>query len=314
MLTIVVLNFHFRGPKKQRVPKWMRKYIIGYLGRIFCFGYESKQFIVREKQEQELLESEKRREAAEKMLSSSSHANENLFKSRFSLFKRSFQREKKEKSPIDDDSLSQPNEEYQYDNPHTEPAYLKTNNRLNLTKITAENNEYNLKENRIVSEYSNNTSSFNSVIHKTNKLSKTSNAAHANEARSSTHSLSESTKSKKTENQLATGSGEQQPFSDEISRNLEKILMKMQKSFDPFKLQDENLKLAILKEILECQRLLLSSSLAKKEDKHLNITEIYDEWKILAMIVDRICFFLYLAALFVSTGLFFLREQVYNDL
>lgn len=44
ILTIIVLNFHFRGPKKQRVPKWMRIYIIGYLGRLFCFCEESRAF------------------------------------------------------------------------------------------------------------------------------------------------------------------------------------------------------------------------------------------------------------------------------
>ena len=287
MLTIVVLNFHFRGPKKQRVPKWMRKYIIGYLGRVFCFGYESKHFIIREKQEQQLLDNAK---------------NNDMLKSKFSFFKRSIKKERK-----DCKSVNHYNEDSEYDVPESEPAYTKTNNRLNLTKITAENNEYNLKENRIVLEYSNNTSSYNSVIHKAQTLSKNN----TNPARTSTQSLTETTKTKKTDNEANM---EQRPFSDEMSRNLEKLLLKMQKSFDPFKLQDENLKFAILKEVLECQRLLLSSSLTTKEDKQININDVYDEWKILAMIVDRICFFLYLAALFVSTGLFFLREQVYNDL
>ena len=290
MLTIVVLNFHFRGPKKQRVPKWMRKYIIGYLGRVFCFGYESKHFIIREKQEQHLMDNNK---------------NNDMLKSRFSFFKRSIQKEKK-----DCNSINHYNEDPEYDVPESEPAYTKTNNRLNLTKITAENNEYNLKENRIVLEYSNNTSSYNSVIHKAQTLSKNNNNNN-NPARTSTQSLTETTKTKKTDKEANM---EQSPFSDEMIRNLEKILIKMQKSFDPFKIQDENLKFAILKEVLECQRLLLSSSLTTKEDKQMNINDVYDEWKILAMIVDRICFFVYLAALFVSTGLFFLREQVYNDL
>ena len=44
ILTIVVLNFHFRGPKKQRVPRWMRRLIIGQIGKAFCFCYESKAF------------------------------------------------------------------------------------------------------------------------------------------------------------------------------------------------------------------------------------------------------------------------------
>lgn len=131
------------------------------------------------------------------------------------------------------------------------------------------------------------------------------------------------------------------PFNEDITKNLEKMLIKMQKSFDPFKLKDENLKFSIVKEILECQRLLLTVNLSNnkeinyksfkggrnksnkkssKNEKHssgynreMTPAEIYDEWKILAMIVDRICFFFYLLALVLSSGLFFLREQVYND-
>ena len=44
ILTIIVLNFHFRGPKKRRVPKWMRHLIIGHMGRVFCFCYESRAY------------------------------------------------------------------------------------------------------------------------------------------------------------------------------------------------------------------------------------------------------------------------------
>ena len=134
----------------------------------------------------------------------------------------------------------------------------------------------------------------------------------------------------------------QLPFNEDISKNLEKMLNKMQKSFDPFKLRDENLKFSIVKEILECQRLLLTVNLSnnsvnrKKYDKSCNqqpkscaynknkrksvgakremtIEEIYDEWKIMAMIIDRICFFFYLLALIFSSAIFFLREQIYND-
>ena len=44
ILTILVLNCQFRGPKQQRVPKWMRKYIICYLGKFFCFYNESRAY------------------------------------------------------------------------------------------------------------------------------------------------------------------------------------------------------------------------------------------------------------------------------
>ncbi len=75
-----------------------------------------------------------------------------------------------------------------------------------------------------------------------------------------------------------------QPFSNEMCKNLEKMLIKMQNSFDPFKLKDEQLKFSILKEILECQRLLLTYNLfskneiSSKEQSILTLNEIYDEW------------------------------------
>ena len=90
----------------------------------------------------------------------------------------------------------------------------------------------------------------------------------------------------------------------------------MEKSFDPFKLKDDDLKFAILKEILECQRLLLTCNLFSNKnnnktdkDDMLTINQIYDEWKILAMVVDRICFFFYLLALIISSVLFILSEE-----
>ena len=36
VLTVIVLNLHFRGPKKDKVPDWMRKFLIGYLGYFLC--------------------------------------------------------------------------------------------------------------------------------------------------------------------------------------------------------------------------------------------------------------------------------------
>jgi len=107
------------------------------------------------------------------------------------------------------------------------------------------------------------------------------------------------------------------PFNEDITKNLEKMLSKMQKSFDPFKLKDENLKFNY-KSFGRGRN--NSNKKSSKNEKHssgyhreMTPAEIYDEWKILAMIVDRICFFFYLLALVLSSGLFFLREQVYND-
>ena len=44
VLTIAVLNFHFRGPKKDRVPPLLRKYVLGYLAVMLGFKKESKAF------------------------------------------------------------------------------------------------------------------------------------------------------------------------------------------------------------------------------------------------------------------------------
>ena len=77
ILTIIVLNFHFRGPKKQRVPKWMRIWIIGYFGRIFCFCRESRAYCL--VQEECLIASNLR--LAQTKPSDDLEENENLKKS-----------------------------------------------------------------------------------------------------------------------------------------------------------------------------------------------------------------------------------------
>lgn len=94
----------------------------------------------------------------------------------------------------------------------------------------------------------------------------------------------------------------------DLERNLEKMIIKLNRSFDPLKLKDDNLKCILLAEILECQRNLLLKT-KKKNNKKLrfskdddndvimSLNEIYDEWKVLAMVVDRICFFIYLILL-----------------
>ena len=73
----------------------------------------------------------------------------------------------------------------------------------------------------------------------------------------------------------------------ELSCNLDTILMKLQKCFDPNLLKDEDLKFAIIKEIIECQRLLIMKSMKQDEaDSSISTNEIYDEWKVLASVKD----------------------------
>ena len=59
--------------------------------------------------------------------------------------------------------------------------------------------------------------------------------------------------------------------------------------------------------------LALEANINDKNQKQITINQIYDEWKILAMIVDRICFFIYLLALIGSSVLFFFKENLIND-
>ncbi|CAF2389439.1 unnamed protein product [Rotaria sp. Silwood2] len=95
-----------------------------------------------------------------------------------------------------------------------------------------------------------------------------------------------------------------------VTFNIEQILLKMQTQFDPSKIDDENLKMSILHEILECQRLLLTIH-AKKQNIHTQaLHDIYEEWKILAIIVDRICFIFYLISMIAASIIFFVREPI----
>ncbi|CAF1681701.1 unnamed protein product, partial [Adineta ricciae] len=43
VLTVVVLNFHYRGPKKSRVPRWCRRIVIYKIGRWLGFHFISRE-------------------------------------------------------------------------------------------------------------------------------------------------------------------------------------------------------------------------------------------------------------------------------
>jgi hypothetical protein len=97
-----------------------------------------------------------------------------------------------------------------------------------------------------------------------------------------------------------------------ITHNVEQILLKMQTEFDPSKINDEHLKVSILREILECQRLLLTIHAKKQNVNSQSLYDIYEEWKILAIIVDRICFIFYLTSMLAASIIFFVREPILN--
>jgi len=95
-----------------------------------------------------------------------------------------------------------------------------------------------------------------------------------------------------------------------LTHNIEQILLKMQTQFDPSRINDENLKISILREILECQRLILTIH-ARKQNVHTQVLyDIYEEWKILAIIVDRICFIFYLISMLAASIIFIVREPI----
>lgn len=103
------------------------------------------------------------------------------------------------------------------------------------------------------------------------------------------------------------------PVSDEqtsLTHNIEQILLKMQRQFDPSKIDDEQLKISILREILECQRLLLTIHAKRQNVNSESLHDIYEEWKILAIIVDRICFIFYLTSMLAASIIFFVREPI----
>lgn len=95
-----------------------------------------------------------------------------------------------------------------------------------------------------------------------------------------------------------------------ITHNIEQILLKMQTHFDPSQIDDENLKISILREILECQRLLLTVHARRQNVQTQVLYDIYEEWKILAIVVDRICFIFYLISMLAASLIFFVREPI----
>ena len=95
-----------------------------------------------------------------------------------------------------------------------------------------------------------------------------------------------------------------------LTYNIEQILLKLQTQFDPSKVDDENLKVSILREILECQRLLLTIHAKNQSVPTPALYDIHDEWKILATIIDRICFIFYLISMLAISIIFFVREPI----
>ena len=198
VLTVIVLNFHYRGPKKSRVPRWCRRIILAKIGPWLGFRFLRR----------------------EKILSSAK-------------------------------SSAQRNPNGEMNRKHTK---VKIPLLFSTTTTTTEK-----------------------------PVDETEDDLDVNHSSLEHHSL---------------------------THNIEQILLKMQTQFDPNKIDDEQLKVSILREILECQRLLLTIHSRKQNVHSESLYDIYEEWKILAIIVDRICFIFYLISMIAASIIFFVREPI----
>jgi len=201
VLTVVVLNFHHRGPKKSRVPRWCRHIVMGKIGHWLGFHYITRA----------------------QLLSPSPSAK--------SLARRTFRRDNS-------------NGEMNQNRKHSKVRFPL----LPTTAAAAASDD-------------------DEMIH-------TSTQQHS------------------------------------LTHNIEQILLKMQTQFDPSRIDDEQLKVSILREILECQRLLLTIHARKQNVHSQSLYDIYEEWKILAIIVDRICFIFYLISMLAASIIFFVQEPI----
>ncbi|CAF0875076.1 unnamed protein product [Rotaria sp. Silwood1] len=209
VLTVVVLNFHYRGPKKSRVPRWCRRIVMGKIGHWLGFHFISH----------------------EQLLSPSTSTK--------SFARRATHR----------------------DNSNGDISRIDKHSKVKLP---------------LLSKTTTTTTTAKTAIddHEKDDVTPTSIQQHS------------------------------------LTHNIEQILLKMQTQFDPNTIDDEQLKVSILREILECQRLLLAIH-ARKQNIHSQLLyDIYEEWKILAIIVDRLCFIFYLISMLAASIIFFVREPI----
>lgn len=227
ILTVVVLNFHYRGPKKSRVPYWCRRIIMAKVGYWLGFRFISREQLL-------------------------SH------------------------------------------NPPSTPT--PTAKFLAERSSIRENGNGDTKRSR----------SHVKVKFPSEPTSRTVTKTAAAITTTATTTIMTTGHDEQHAEETATGLTREHV----LTHSIEQILLKMQTQFDPSRIDDEQLKVSILREILECQRLLLTIH-ARKQRNHSNVTyDIYEEWKILAIIVDRICFIFYLISMIAASIIFFVREPI----
>ena len=279
------------------MPKWMRTYLIGYLSGVFCF--------FEEKRTSQSFPFMTRNDSTASAVTSKSHAaSEQISKELLQPMLLSAStggggaKTKPDLNNMSNNVAHTNHNEYSSRNHRSIVIECPFGESTagNIAAATSSTNINNNNNNNNNCNSANNARPYSRHKSKQHSGRVSTSTIGANEAASHNVALSVSN----------TGAA---PFSENIANNLEKMLMKLQRSFDPFKLHDEQLKFQIIKEILECQRLLLSANASRDRKDKMTINEIYEEWKVLAMIVDRMCFFLYLLALAFSSLLFYLNER-----
>ena len=69
-------------------------------------------------------------------------------------------------------------------------------------------------------------------------------------------------------------------------------------------------RLEVLTEIMKCQHVIFKNLRSKKPDDRISYEQIYDEWKMISMIFDRVCFFVCLASLVINFLVCLLNKHV----
>ena len=88
-----------------------------------------------------------------------------------------------------------------------------------------------------------------------------------------------------TSNPVSEANKSTKRLKNESNKKIENVISEMIASFEPAKIKDKNLKILVLKEILQSQISLIDLSEKRcKTRNEITLNEIYDEWKILAII------------------------------
>jgi hypothetical protein len=261
MLTVIVLNFHFRGPRRQRLPAVIRKYVLGYIGILFCFSISSSF------KNQTYTQKKRKPTTPDSIITS-----------------------KGSKSKQADSKLNEESSQFKFE------SSIRFIDEIDDSKSDKKNNNDDFKS--VNNDYED---SINSPQFTSNSEEEDEDQFH------------------EPINDIDIF-----PTINHIDKNLERIFRRIENSLhlshNDHDVVAKDLKISILKEILKCQTLMLSAdteaidnSVKIENIEGVSIHQIHEEWKILAIIFDRICFVIYLSSLIISSLSFFLDKNIRNS-